>query len=164
MQSLMTTDSRFGLSRQSARLQAGVSFTLVAPIKVGRIQEVVQVIKDRIQPLAYPQSVVEVDIPLAVTEALANGVVHGNKCDSRKTITVSVRASRRRFRCVVTDEGAGFDPDHIPDPLDATNEPPTSGRGLHLIRSLMSRVSFNARGNQIRMLLELPRNGNGAGG
>jgi len=53
---------------------------------------------------------------------------------------------------VIEDEGSGFDPQTIPDPLAPENMEKVCGRGLLLIRSFMDRVEFNDRGNIITMV------------
>ena len=53
---------------------------------------------------------------------------------------------------VIEDDGPGFDPGSLPDPLDLSNLEKPSGRGLMLIRTFMDDVTFNERGNQIRMV------------
>jgi anti-sigma regulatory factor (Ser/Thr protein kinase) len=96
------------------------------------------------------------DIPLALTEALANAVVHGSSLDSSKRVLVSIKASRNVFSCAITDEGPGFDHTSAPEFSATDDYPLTHGRGIFLIKNLMSRVSFNPAGNQIRMRLVLP--------
>lgn len=89
------------------------------------------------------------DIVLTLREALVNAIVHGNKNDKSKFVTLLVELSDRGVRFTVTDEGAGFVPTQVPDPsrLDRLNK--TSGRGLFLIRQLSTAVSFNTQGNQV---------------
>jgi len=52
----------------------------------------------------------------------------------------------------IRDEGQGFDPSKLPDPLDPENLEKISGRGLLLIRTFMDEVTFNGRGNEIVMV------------
>jgi serine/threonine-protein kinase RsbW len=98
---------------------------------------------------------VEFDIPLVITEALANAIIHGNRGDYNKTVKLSITATPHVFICIVTDMGEGFSYHDINPMLDGEADPPTSGRGISLIRNMMSKVSFNARGNQIRMVLKI---------
>ena len=53
---------------------------------------------------------------------------------------------------VVRDEGPGFDPSALPDPLDPANMENASGRGLLLIRTFMTEVRHSERGNEITMI------------
>ena len=53
---------------------------------------------------------------------------------------------------VVGDEGDGFDPDALPDPLAGENLLRGSGRGVMLMRAYMDKVTFNRRGNRVSMV------------
>ena len=94
-------------------------------------------------------------IHLAVEEAIVNAIVHGNKLDPAKTVHVSCSVSPELARIEITDAGAGFDPASVPDcTLEERLEVP-SGRGVMLMRSFMTRIEYNARGNSV--LLEKRR-------
>jgi serine/threonine-protein kinase RsbW len=88
-------------------------------------------------------------IHLAVEEALANAIKHGNKLDTSKRVEVACRISPERFRIEITDEGPGFNPADVPDPTEPEQLEAPSGRGIMLMRSFMSLVEFNERGNQV---------------
>ncbi|NDC54643.1 MAG: ATP-binding protein [Planctomycetia bacterium] len=97
-------------------------------------------------------------IHLAVEEAIVNAIVHGNKLDPAKTVHVRCSVSPALALIEVTDAGAGFDPASIPDcTLEERLEVP-SGRGVMLMRSFMTRIEYNARGNSV--LLEKRREPN----
>ena len=88
-------------------------------------------------------------IKLALEEALANAVKHGNRCDPSKRIVVEYRIDRREARIIVQDEGGGFDPCRVADPtLDENLEKP-NGRGVMLMRVYMDDVRFNQPGNSV---------------
>lgn len=94
-------------------------------------------------------------VHLAVEEAIVNAIVHGNKLDPEKTVHVSCSVSPEVARIEITDAGVGFDPASVPDcTLDERLEVP-SGRGVMLMRSFMTRIEYNARGNSV--LLEKRR-------
>ena len=135
-------------------VDADVSFTMTIPAETGRIQPAVDLVSRRIRPLGYPQPIRDFDIPLAVTEALANAVVHGSGRDPSKYVTLAIEASPEIFTCTVSDEGPGFDPGSGPD-AEPSDEPATHGRGLMLIKNLMTEVVFRAAGKEIQMTLRL---------
>jgi serine/threonine-protein kinase RsbW len=90
-------------------------------------------------------------IQLALAEAIANAVEHGNRRDASKKVDVSAEISAERVLLSVRDEGAGFDESATPNPtLDENLEIPT-GRGLLLIRSFMSNVWRGSNGAEIFM-------------
>ena len=94
-------------------------------------------------------------IHLAVEEAIVNAIVHGNKLDPAKTVHVSCSVSPDLARIEITDAGAGFDPASVPDCTREERLEVPSGRGVMLMRSFMTRIEYNARGNSV--LLEKRR-------
>ena len=95
----------------------------------------------------------EDDIELALTEALANAVVHGAKSDPSKIIECDVACDDQRgILIVVRDPGPGFDPAKIVDPSHGENIYSSHGRGIYLINQLMDDVQFHKNGTEIRML------------
>ena len=95
----------------------------------------------------------EDDIELALTEALANAVVHGAKSDPSKLIECDVACDEQRgILIVVRDPGEGFDPAKIANPCEGENLYSSHGRGIYLINQLMDEVQFHNNGTEIRML------------
>ena len=91
-------------------------------------------------------------VRLALEEALANAIKHGNRYDRAKTITVSAEVGAEETAITVADEGPGFDPRHLPDPRADENLEKPGGRGIMLMRAYMDEVAFNERGNEVRMI------------
>ena len=95
----------------------------------------------------------EDDIELALTEALANAVVHGAQSDPSKTVECDVVCDEERgMLIVVRDPGPGFDPSEIGDPCAGENIYSHHGRGIFLINQLMDDVQFHKHGSEIRMI------------
>jgi serine/threonine-protein kinase RsbW len=90
-------------------------------------------------------------VRLALEEAVMNGLKHGNREDPAKKVRIRYHLSEKRIVLEVEDEGEGFDPTTIPDPLDPVNRDRIGGRGLLLIRAYMTSVCHNSRGNCIAM-------------
>lgn len=90
-------------------------------------------------------------VQLAMEEALANAIRHGNHQDTAKRVHVICKISDRRILVEVADEGPGFAPDNVPDPTAPENLDKPSGRGLLLMRSYMNRVQYNQKGNAVFM-------------
>jgi serine/threonine-protein kinase RsbW len=76
-------------------------------------------------------------IGMAVRESMVNAVVHGNRYNAHKKVRFSVAHQADRLTVRIADEGEGFDPESLPDPLAPENIMRTSGRGIFLIRSFM---------------------------
>jgi serine/threonine-protein kinase RsbW len=96
-------------------------------------------------------------VRLAVEEALVNAIKHGNRQDPSKRIHVGFCLSADRVRIEVVDEGRGFDPATLPDCTDSEHLSEPRGRGVMLMRSLMSRVEFGVRGNSVTLEKDMIR-------
>ena len=93
-----------------------------------------------------------VDIEVALREALANAIVHGNGEDSCKHVWVTCRCTAdREVSITVQDEGQGFENDTVPDPTTPENRLRMSGRGIYLMKPLMDEVHFEQRGTVVHM-------------
>ena len=84
-------------------------------------------------------------VRLALEEALVNAIKHGNQMDRRKSICIRYRLLLDRLEVQITDEGAGFDPDDVPDPTAVENLDRPCGRGLMLMRHYMTEVAYSKR-------------------
>jgi serine/threonine-protein kinase RsbW len=94
----------------------------------------------------------QMEIGLAVQEALSNAVVHGCKKDASKEIHCRLQCDPQgRIAIIVTDPGPGFSPERLSDPRHGENVYADHGRGVYLIRQLMDEVHFENGGNEIRM-------------
>jgi serine/threonine-protein kinase RsbW len=101
----------------------------------------------------------ETAVELALREALSNAVVHGNRLDARKLVHVRCRCKvGEGISLIVSDQGQGFDPRTIPDPLTVENLDADHGRGIHLMKLAMDEVSFEQRGTEVHMRKRLARN------
>ena len=98
----------------------------------------------------------QTDVEIAVFEALANAVIHGNGQDRRKRVHILCRCQPgQRLSIVVRDEGAGFDPVKVPDPTAPENVESDHGRGILLMRAFMDEVQFAAGGTEVHMCKRL---------
>jgi serine/threonine-protein kinase RsbW len=94
----------------------------------------------------------EEEIEIAICEALANAVIHGNHENQEKQVYVACRCGMDGEVLIsVRDEGEGFDSRVVPDPTEAERLLLTHGRGLHLMKALMDEVSFEENGTVVRM-------------
>lgn len=94
-------------------------------------------------------------IAIAVRECMVNAVVHGNRYSARKKVHVRVSRTPDRIAISIADEGEGFDPSAIPDPLANENLLRFSGRGIMLMRAFMDEFEVSLRepkGTEVRMV------------
>lgn len=81
-------------------------------------------------------------IGLALREALANAIKHGNRQDPERRVEVAATVSPLEIRVRVVDQGEGFDPDAVRDPLSPENRFRADGRGIFYMRRLMDEIEF----------------------
>jgi len=98
-------------------------------------------------------------VSVAVRESVINAIKHGNCCDAQKRVHVEFTAldegRRGGVAVCVRDEGCGFDPSQLADPLAPENLLKTSGRGIFLMRSFMDEMTFQRceeGGMEVRMV------------
>jgi serine/threonine-protein kinase RsbW len=114
------------------------------------VPALLDLIVEAMDELAYPKKDVFA-VRLALEEALVNAVKHGNRGDAGKEARLRYHVSADFVLLEVEDEGAGFDPAAVPNPLAPENLERPSGRGLFLIRKYMTWMGHNERGNCISM-------------
>jgi len=83
------------------------------------------------------------NLAIAVTEAVGNAIVHGNKENKNKTVDIVFKLSTNKIECSVSDKGKGFDVKSLSDPLDPENLMKESGRGVFILQALMDSVSYS---------------------
>jgi len=76
-------------------------------------------------------------IEMAVHEAVINAIYHGNKEDPRKKVHIRLLVFKDGLEIHIRDEGKGFDPSTLPNPLARENLLNISGRGVFLVREFM---------------------------
>ena len=91
------------------------------------------------------------DVEIALREALANAIIHGNHEDRRKHVHVACRCEPDEVSIAVKDEGTGFDTNNLPDPTAAENIGSVHGRGIHVMKALMDEVRFEEGGVVVHM-------------
>ncbi|PKK84669.1 MAG: ATP-binding protein [candidate division Zixibacteria bacterium HGW-Zixibacteria-1] len=84
------------------------------------------------------------DIAISVTEIVNNAIVHGNKSVFEKAVMIEVAARNSEIVIVVADEGDGFDPEKIENPIEDGNLLKEVGRGVFITRALMDEVLIDA--------------------
>lgn len=94
-------------------------------------------------------------VHLAAEEAIVNAILHGNQLDPGKKVHVACEVSPRLVRIRITDEGPGFKPDTVPDCTREDRLDMPGGRGLLLMRSFMTKIEYNDRGNSVLLEKDL---------
>ncbi len=95
-------------------------------------------------------------IDMAVREAVANAVKHGNKLDETKRVEVTFENSEDGFEVTVRDFGSGFAVEEVPDPTNPENLLKANGRGILFMKTFMDEVEWfnHANGGMIVKMLK----------
>lgn len=79
---------------------------------------------------------------IAVTEVVINAIIHGNKEDKNKKVTIEAEYDDKNLYIKICDEGNGFNPNEIVDPTLPENILKESGRGIFIVKSLVDDFSY----------------------
>jgi serine/threonine-protein kinase RsbW len=91
-------------------------------------------------------------VELALREAVSNAILHGNRLDARKLVHVRCCCEGAKgVFIVVRDQGHGFEPNAVPNPLAVENLEAENGRGIHLMKLAMDEVSFERGGTEVHI-------------
>jgi serine/threonine-protein kinase RsbW len=82
-------------------------------------------------------------LSVAVRESVVNAIKHGNRGDESKRVTVVLTSAPNVLEVKVQDQGEGFDPTAVPDPLAEENLLKADGRGIFFMRQFMDEVSYS---------------------
>jgi serine/threonine-protein kinase RsbW len=91
------------------------------------------------------------DVEIALREALANAIIHGNHENPRKHVYVRFRCKPDEVSIAVKDEGRGFDIKQVGDPTVSESIGSVHGRGIYLMKALMDEVRFEEGGAIVHM-------------
>jgi len=94
------------------------------------------------------------DFAISISEMVNNAITHGNSSRPEKKVTVKIDIDREIARISIKDQGTGFDPDSVPNPVDKENLLKQVGRGIFIVRSLMDSVDFYCTGSGTEVILQ----------
>jgi serine/threonine-protein kinase RsbW len=89
---------------------------------------------------------------LAIIEAGTNAILHGNSNDPNKRVYFQFFVGEDKLTVTVEDEGVGFNPDKVPNPLNPENLLNTTGRGIFLMQTFMDEVNYSEKGTKVQMV------------
>ncbi len=117
--------------------------TIKVPSDQEYLQDVDTFLEGTLRGFGADESVIA-DIAISVSELVNNAMMHGNKASSGKAVTVKIAHKNGAVVITVSDEGSGFIPEEIADPLADENLMREVGRGIFIVRSLMDKVDISA--------------------
>ena len=144
------------MQHHTAHRKEGKKFVLVLSSKLSQLSKVESF-------LAKANSAMHLDevqfnkLYLAASEAVTNGILHGNKQDPARKVTLVCEVGPKSVTLRVRDEGNGYDFATIASPLDKDNLTKESGRGIFLMRTLMDAVRFQKHDGGIEVVMKMIR-------
>ena len=131
---------------------------LEIPSDIRYIERVVELVTRQCSALHFPDHVCSLNVPVALSEALSNAILRGNRDLTGSHIRVRAHMEPASLVLEVVDQGQGFDLEACTiDPTTPENVEREDGRGLFLMRALMDRVErFEEDGNVVRLILKRP--------
>ena len=135
---------------QGANVQTSELYTLQLPSKPESITQ----LELLIEQIADKHQVSEdtfANMMTCLNEIAINAIVHGNKLDENKKVIVNADVDSKRVIWTITDEGEGFDYDHLPDPTAEENLENLTGRGVFIVKQLADQCVFNTKGNEVEL-------------
>jgi len=141
-----------------AHADTGFPIDVCFPSDVRLIEDVVGLVTRQCAERQLSPKVCNLFVPVALTEALSNAILYGNREDTSKIVRLRATLDERSLVIEVVDEGSGFDLEACAiDPTSPGNLDREDGRGLYLMRTLMDRVErFTDGGNVVRLTLHRP--------
>jgi len=118
------------------------------------VADVDSFLDQRLRDAGFPDELMA-DVAISVSEVVNNAVIHGNGANPDKHVDVEVEIGPDRVSIAIQDEGAGFEPDTLPDPVAQENLLREVGRGLFIVRAYMDEVHFqmvDGRGLRITLV------------
>lgn len=137
--------------RSVVRLEFGSAFDMV---------DFVQVVSDHMGRMAGLDEDALHWMSVAVRESVVNAIKHGNRSDPDKHVFVEFSATPSEISVRIRDQGEGFDPENVADPLSPENMLKSSGRGIFLMRSFMDDLTLERApegGMEVRMVKKSQR-------
>ena len=84
-------------------------------------------------------------VGIAIREAVANAIKHGNQQDPEKEVEVELAIVGDQAIIRVVDQGEGFDPQQVEDPLAPENLLKPNGRGIFYMNNFMDEIEYDTR-------------------
>jgi serine/threonine-protein kinase RsbW len=117
--------------------------TIVVPSNTEHLADVDLFIEGTLRGYGAQESVIA-DIAISVSELVNNAILHGNRSAPDKDVTVRISREDSSVRISVADQGKGFNPEVIENPIEDDNLLKEVGRGIFIVRALMDSVDIAA--------------------
>jgi len=95
---------------------------------------------------------------VCVSEGVSNAIIHGNRNDVKKVVKIEVDCKGKETTILIEDEGMGFSEENIPNPTQSENIKKEKGRGIFIIRSYASEMTYKNKGRLLKIKFDLSEN------
>lgn len=143
--------------------RGSVRLDFIIPSDLSYVLGVNHLVSLLLKEFSFPASDYRINIPLACDEAITNAIIHGNRSDPEKKVSIQVYLSSSRIKVRIRDQGEGFDVAGVGDPTEGANLLRSSGRGVYLMRNIMDTVEYR-EGGRVLELEKANTNANGRTG
>lgn len=134
MQKVLFTLSKISVEEKQIKISI--------PSKIESIDEAVMKTVEFAQDVGFDEDAI-FGIDMAVREAVANAVKHGNKLDESKQVDIELRHSDEDFQISIRDYGEGFLVEDVPDPTNPENLMKPDGRGILFMQNFIDTVEWH---------------------
>ena len=135
------------------------NFELTIPSSLEQIEAVEELAENAADQMGFSEDERD-SLAIAVTEAVNNAILHGNGQDASKKVRIKFLFQESQLTVRIKDEGVGFNPDQVSDPLAPENLLKESGRGIFILSSLMDDVRFEFHDDGTEIILVKGKSGN----
>jgi serine/threonine-protein kinase RsbW len=116
---------------------------IIIPSSTDYLADVDSYVESRLRQAGIEESTVT-DLAISVSELVNNAILHGNSSDHTKTVDIRVSFANSSVTITVTDQGRGFDPESLENPLDDDNLLREVGRGIFIVKNFVDDVRVKA--------------------
>ena len=115
---------------------------IIIPSSTNYLADVDSYLEEKLSREGIDESIIT-DLAISVSELVNNAIVHGNGSDASKEVEIRFSITNTEIKISVRDQGEGFNPDELPDPIDDDNLLCEIGRGLFIVRNFVDDVNVS---------------------
>jgi len=121
------------------------------PSNIAKVEKYVSQIADRYQLDQEKHA----NMLISLTEAVNNAIIHGNKQDRSKMVSIKLAQTRSGLAVRVSDQGCGFNYEQLPDPTSPERLCECGGRGVFLMNQLCDKIRYINGGSTVEMQFKI---------
>ncbi|MFZ5517724.1 MAG: ATP-binding protein [Candidatus Zhuqueibacterota bacterium] len=140
-------------SNGSGIAEQNLQYNFMIQSSTDQITSTIQLFERLLDDARCCSSQMRSELATALSEALANAIIHGNKRQATKTVSIKILITSEHIQLTINDQGDGFDFKELPNPLNPNNLKKTNGRGVYLMSLLMDKVKFTRKKDGMEVVL-----------